>query len=184
MIKYPKLLLFVACIALAYVLYQLGVFDVLETALNGHGYFSVLLGGLLFSTGFTTPFAIAIFIAAAPDVHPLLASMIAGLGALISDMSILRCAKLGFGDELRQLGQQGWMQRMRAVFTRVTLTERIRRYLMWSIAGLIIASPLPDEVGMPLLSGITTINEKKLGILCFVLNTIGIFCIFWIARLV
>ncbi|MEK6958645.1 MAG: hypothetical protein AABW59_01225 [archaeon] len=57
-----------------------------------------------------------------------------------------------------------------------SLGKRLKHYLMWIFAGILIASPwLPDEAGMTVLSGLTKIKPLTLAILCFVLNTLGIF---------
>jgi uncharacterized membrane protein YdjX (TVP38/TMEM64 family) len=45
---------------------------------------------------------------------------------------------------------------------------------MYAIAGLIISSPLPDELGVSMLAGLTTINAKKLSIISFIMNSLGI----------
>jgi hypothetical protein len=152
--------------------------------LNGHGYVSVILGGLLFSLGFTTPFAIAIFVTAAPDVHPLLAAPIAGTGALLADMTIFRCARLTLTDEFRRLGRTAIMRRITEFFHRVTVTERIRMYVLWSVVGFVIASPLPDEMGVTLLSGVRKIDARVFAVTSFVLNTVGVYLMLMAARAV
>jgi uncharacterized membrane protein YdjX (TVP38/TMEM64 family) len=53
----------------------------------------------------------------------------------------------------------------------------MREYILWSFAGLLIASPLPDEIGVTLVSGLTEIRLRTFAALCFVLNTIGILII-------
>ena len=52
---------------------------------------------------------------------------------------------------------------------------RVKHYLLYIFAGLFIISPLPDEVGISMLAGLTTIKIRVLGIISFLLHTIGIF---------
>ena len=54
------------------------------------------------------------------------------------------------------------------------LGRKITHYLLFALSGIIIASPLPDEIGVSLLAGLTHIKQKILAIVSFVLNTIGI----------
>ena len=52
---------------------------------------------------------------------------------------------------------------------------RIRNYILYFFVGLIIASPLPDELGIAMLAGLTEIDQRKLGAISIVMNTLGIF---------
>jgi hypothetical protein len=52
--------------------------------------------------------------------------------------------------------------------------EKLRKYLLWSFAGIIIASPVPDEFGVALVSSLTTINKKAFAILSLIANMSGI----------
>ena len=61
------------------------------------------------------------------------------------------------------------------------LGSRVKKYFLWIVAGFIIASPLPDEIGVSLLSGLTNINQKLLVGVGFCLNTIGILFILALA---
>jgi len=44
-------------------------------------------------------------------------------------------------------------------------------------AGFVIASPLPDEIGVSLLAGTTKISTRTFAILSYFLNTAGIFIV-------
>ncbi len=183
--KYPKLCLLLCSFVLAYVLYHLGVFDWLGHALNGRGYLSMFLGGLLFSFGFTTPFGIGIFVAMAPEVHPLIAAPLAGVGALLSDLLIFQLIRFSvFHDEIHQLKSTNLFLRVHALLHHKRISDRVRRSLLWSFAGLVIASPLPDEFGVALISGITKMKGTHFGLLCFLLNTVGVLLILLATRAV
>ena len=172
--QYPKLFLLACSFVLAYVLYMQGVFDALPQYLHGYGYISMFLGGLLFSFGFTTPFAIAIFAAMSGLVHPVLGALIGGAGAMMSDMFIFQFVRLSFMDELRRLKASALFRWVRERGHREKVPERIRQYVQWSVAGILIASPLPDELGVSLLSGLTEIKSRPFAIACYIMNTSGI----------
>lgn len=181
--NYPKLLLLACSFAFAYLLYHAGYFDVLEERLNGHGYVSVFLGGLLFSFGFTAPFGIALFVEIAHHVNPFLAAPIAGIGALLMDLAIFELMRFSlFHDELRRLRKSSIIAGLHRFLHGDSVPVRLREYLLWSFAGIVIASPLPDELGVSLVSGITDVDSRKFSVLCFVMNTIGVLVILLLAR--
>ena len=53
----------------------------------------------------------------------------------------------------------------------------IVHYLLYIFAGIIIASPLPDEVGVAMLAGLTTIKPVNLAVVSFLLHSIAIFLV-------
>ena len=180
--NYPKLLLLACSFVGAYVLYHMGIFDALEHRLNSHGYASAFVGGLLFSFGFTSPFGIAIFVEIAGNVDPILAALLGGTGAFLMDLLIFELVRFSvFHDELHRL-REGIFARLRALLHYDHLPERFRLYLLWSFAGIIIASPLPDEIGVSLVSGIMDIDSRKFSVLCFTMNTIGVLVVLLLAR--
>jgi len=46
---------------------------------------------------------------------------------------------------------------------------------LYVFAGILIATPLPDEAGVTILSGLTRINLYILGITAFILHSFMIF---------
>lgn len=151
-----------------------GVFDLLPSLLHGYGYITMFGAGLLFSFGFTTPFAIAIFVEMADTVHPVAGAIIAGLGAMASDLLIFQFIRFSFIDELKLLKTSALIRWCHSRLHRNTLPEQIQQYIVWSIAGIIIASPLPDELGVSLLSGSAKVQSKPFAAFCFALDSLGI----------
>lgn len=175
--KYPRLCLLLLSFVVAYSLYHTGSLDWLDQ-LNGYGYISVFIAGLLFSFGFTTPFAIAILIELSPFVHPLVACLIAGTGALLSDFFIFDLIRFSvFHDEIIRLRSSYLMRKLHSLLHHERITERMQRMLLWSFAGIIIASPLPDELGVTLVSGISQMRPRQFAAVCFSFNAIGILLI-------
>lgn len=183
-IAYPKLALLCCSFVLAYALYAMGIFDILPGMLHGRGYISVFLAGILFSMGFTAPFGLFMLIEMSSEVHPFLGALVGGLGALLVDMTIFHVARFSLHDELRRLASKGFIRFAISLLYHERMPDRLRKYLVWSFAGIIIASPLPDEIGVTLLSGISTINARKLTLFCYVLDTIGVLSVLGGARLI
>lgn len=179
---YPRLLLLTASFALAYLLYHMGWLDWMDS-LKGYGYLSIFIAGLLFSFGFTTPFAIAIFMEMSPYTHPLIAAPVAGLGALISDFLIFDLVRFSaFRDEIARLRSSYLVRKLHALIHHDSISDRVRHVFLWTLAGVILASPLPDEIGVSLVSGISRIQPKHFAIVCFCFNTIGVLIVLLAAR--
>ncbi len=182
MFKYPKLFLMLASFVFAYALSHQGYFDFLD-GLGSFGYVSIFIAGFLFSVGFTTPFAIAVFIELAPFVSPVPAALLAGCGAVLMDFSIFELIRYTtFHDEFHRLRETRVIAHIEKIFHHRALSDKVREYLLWCLAGIVIASPLPDELGVMLVSGISDIDSKRFGILCFVFNSLGVLLILLAAR--
>lgn len=179
-IHYPKLIALVSSMIAAYVLFQFGAFDMLPAIFHGKGYISLLIAGFFFAYGFTAPFAVAAFVAIAPDVNIFLGALLAGLGAFIADALIFKFIRSSFKDELDKLKLSAFMLWFKEKFDG-HLGEEARKYLLWVFSGFLIASPLPDEFGVSLLGGFTELNQKVFYWLSYSLNTLGILLILLIA---
>lgn len=182
-LAYPRLIGLGMCMGAAYVLYQIGMFEWLDGRIHGFGYPGIFVAGMLFSYGFTTPFAIAAFIAMAGDVNPWIAAPLAGLGAFVSDLIIFELLRVSFfGEELERLRRTSIIDRIHALLHHETVPEIVRRWSMWGLAAFVIASPLPDEVGVALLSSTTSLSQRAFGVICVTMNTAGILAILLVAR--
>lgn len=171
--KYPRLCLLLLSFVFAYSLYHGGALDWLDR-LHGYGYLSIFIGGLLFSFGFTTPFAIAIFVELSPYINPFIAAPVAGLGAVVSDFLIFDLIRFSlFHEEILRLRSSRLVLWLHSLIHHDSLSERMRNVLLWSFAGMIIASPLPDELGVSLVSGISKVRPREFAVLCFGFNTVG-----------
>lgn len=178
--QYPKLILLLVSIFAAYVLFRAHMFLQIAAMLNSHGYIAIFIAGFLFSYGFTAPLAVGFFVSLAPQVNIFLAAALAGTGSLISDLLIFRFVRTSFQDEFDKLKLTSTFQRIRDLFDS-HFSERIKKYALWAIAGFLIASPLPDEFGVSLISGFTTIDKKVFSIISYLLNTSGILVILALA---
>ncbi len=51
---------------------------------------------------------------------------------------------------------------------------------MYLFAEIMIASPLPDELGVAMIAGLTKIKQTTLGFMSFGLHFLGILVILWL----
>lgn len=176
-IKYPRFLLLLLTFALAYFIFKERSFDPLHDALTSLGYIGTFLTGIFFVYGFTAAPATAILLILAKEQDIFLTGLVAGLGALAGDLFIFKFIRYSFADEIKKIRKEKIFN-----FVKGRIPRFIRVYLAPVFAGFIIASPLPDEIGVALLAGTTKVSTKAFLIISYVLNTGGIFVILMIGR--
>ena len=178
-IKYPKFLLLILTFIIAYVIFSGRSFLLVHDFLLSLGYFGTFLAGIMFVYGFTSAPATAILLILAKEQNILLAGFIAGFGALIGDLLIFKFIRHSFADEIEKLSKE-------RLFNHVNnkLPIMLKKYFIPVLAGFIIASPLPDEIGVSLLAGSTTISTRIFSIVSYILNTAGIFIILMIGTVI
>jgi len=180
--KYPKLFLFVVCIALAYILFNIPEINNWVGGLGKLSYFGIFMAGMLIAFGFSAPFSVGFFIVAEPN-NLLLATLIGGLGAAFSDLLIFKTIKFSFQEEFNELEKTKTIQKIEKII-KSNKNIILRHYLLYVFAGILIATPLPDEVGISMLAGLTTIKPRKLVLISFFLHTIAIFLILYFSIII
>ncbi|HLF53600.1 MAG TPA: hypothetical protein VI544_00290 [Candidatus Nanoarchaeia archaeon] len=175
---YPKLAGLVIAIIAAYFIFSNPQIAGYVSKLNGLGYLGVFIAGLFFTFGFTAPFAAGFFITLNPE-NIWLAAFLGGFGAMLGDLLIFKFIRFSFIDEFQRLENTRVMRKTSSLIDR-TLGHKIKIYIMYALAGLLIASPLPDEAGVILLAGLTRIKANILAIISFIMNTLGILILLYI----
>jgi hypothetical protein len=176
---YPKLALFLLCIILAYFVFTNDFLSAFLSHLQGWSYFGVFIAGILFSFGFTSPFSAGLLILMNPE-NIFLAAIIGGFGCLLGDMLIFKFVKVSFEKEFVRLKRERPFRFMRSEAKKF-ISPKLWHYLLFILAGFFFASPfIPDEAAVTLLAGMSTINAKKLALVSFVCNTLGILLLLWV----
>ncbi len=162
-------------IAIAVLLVHTGVTEHFVRFFEEVRYLDNFVAGLFFTSIFTTAPAIAILGELAQQ-HPLGTVAVWGaLGAMCGDYLLFRFVRDRFSDDVQFLLRRSTWVRIPALFQ----TKLFHR-LMPFIGALIIASPLPDELGLALL-GLSHISNRAFFPLSFLFNFLGILAIGWIA---
>lgn len=175
--KYPKFILFFFTVFLAYFLYEESAYGPLHDFVFSLGYFGSFIAGLMFTFGFTTAFAIALFLVLAKSQNIFLAAFIGGIGSLISDFIIFKFIRKTFSDEISKLTHEKVIS-----YLDRHIPHKIKKYFVAFLGGVIIASPLPDEIGVALLASSVKISTKMFGVVSYLSNTIGIFIVLLIGN--
>lgn len=133
------------------------------------------VAGMFFTSVFTTVPATAAFIELSRLESPIVMAIFGGLGALFGDLIIFRFVKSRLSSDIQYLLALTNKQRINFIFN-----KKIFRWMTVFFGALIIASPLPDELGIALL-GLTKIKEWHFALISFLLNGFGILIIGLIA---
>jgi hypothetical protein len=176
-IKYPKLSLFIISVILVYFLFSGLAYKPLHDVLAFMGYFGTFLAGLLYPYALSSAAGTGILLILAKEQNLLLAGVIAGIGALISDIILFLFVTHSFSDEVQNLSKE---KVVRAINR--WLPSSLRIYLLAIFAGILIASPLPTEIGILMMTSIKNISFKKFIITIYFLHASAIFIILLIGN--
>lgn len=135
------------------------------------------IAGMFFTTIFTTAPAIVTLGEIAQSQGIWLTACMGALGAVLGDLVIFRFVKDRLSDHLVELvTKKGGLRRIKHL-----MGSNIFRYITFLAGGFIIASPLPDELGVSLL-GLAKIRASWFVALSFIFNFVGIVIIGLAAR--
>ncbi|MEM0372859.1 MAG: hypothetical protein QXO69_03425 [archaeon] len=184
-LKYPKTSILLFSLVLSYFFFSVFPAEGIIRHAGVVEELSAFVAGIMFAFGFTAPLAAGFFITLNPG-NVLVAALFGGAGALLSDLVIFNVIRISFRKEMLKLNNDFKKDKLRnkilknPLFKKLTsqakwaITPKIKSYLLYAFAGIAIASPLPDELGIILLAGLTRIKQKKLAVISFALNTLGI----------
>ena len=179
MAKYPKFLLFFITVMLSYLIFSSSASLPFRNAVISLGYVGTFLAGIFFAYSYTAAPATALFLILAKEQNIFITGLVGGLGALVGDLVIFSFISISFKDEISKLAHEKIV-----IYLDQKFPYNIKKYLIPIFAGFIIASPLPDELGIALLAISQHISIKIFALLSFVLNTLGIFAILYVGNLI
>lgn len=169
-------------LALAYWLFDQPAIQNIFIGAEKLGYLSALLGGALYALGFTVPISIALLLSISVK-NIILASIIGGIGSVIVDYGIFKYVHLSFKKDFQEIEHIKIVEEAESIIES-NFSAKVRNYFLFIFAGFILASPLPDEVGVSLLAGFTSIKPHVLIVLSFVTHAIGIGIILWLGTII
>jgi len=148
--------------------------------LGVYSYFGSLILGFFFAFGFTAAPATAALLLLAEGRNILIAGLIGGFGALLSDIIIFLFIRHSFADEIEQLKAEKMIKILEDIGRKVF--GPLYNYFLPTFVGFIIASPLPSEIGVALIATSKKISIKKFMLIAYLLHTLGIFIILLIGN--
>ncbi len=142
--------------------------DKLIATVTSLGYVGAFLAGIFFVSIFTvTPAGIVLF-ALAKTHDVILLSVIAGIGGVIGDYVIFRFARDVFFEEVKPLFLHLGGGHIKRLFSRKPF-----KWFVPLIGAIIVASPLPDEIGIGLM-GVSKMTNIQFLVATFTLDVVGL----------
>ena len=163
-------------IVAAVVLSRSGTFEQLIATTQDIGFVGSFIAGLLFTSIFTSPLATVALGEIAQHAPLLEVAVLGGIGALVADLLIFLFIRDSVSADLGYVLKLTGSTRRAALFR-----SKLLRRLMPFLGALVIASPLPDELGIAML-GLSHTSMHRFIPFSFVANTVGILVIGWVAR--
>ena len=166
----------ISSVVIAIIFAKTGVLGSLITSTQEVRFIGSFIAGILFTSVFTVaPATVALGeIAQANSVVTV--AILGGLGALVGDLIIFRFVKDRLSEDLLRLLRASKSERLISVFK-----NGLFRWLVPLMGALIIASPLPDEVGIAMM-GLSNVRTSLFIPLSFILNSAGILVIGLISK--
>lgn len=168
-------LLIAISITISVTLARTGAFTRLLEATQGVGVIQNFIAGLFFTSAFTTPLAIPILAEIARLGSPFSTAVVGGLGAMTGDLLLFRFTKDRIAEDIAALTTKKGLTKITHIFE-----TRLFRWFSPFVAALIIASPLPDELGVTLL-GLAKTRTSVFLLFSFAANFAGILIISFLA---
>lgn len=179
---YPFITGFLASVIIAVTLYATGSLHALTQSFGSFGYAGSFFAGMAYAFTFTTAAAAFLFVELGEAFDPLTAIIFGGIGAMVGDLFFYWLLNNGVKKEIKAFFVA--MMPIRRLKRMERFTKR--RIFAWTIpflASLLIASPLPDELGIALFS-LINFRPKYLAVISFLLNTLGIAALVSIGRVI
>ena len=139
--------------------------------------FGAFIAGAFFTSIFTTAPAIAALGEISLLQGIFYTALFGAMGSVLGDLVIFRFVRDRFSEHVSEImTHQSVWRRFHLLFKR-----RFFRWFTFLVGGFILASPLPDELGIAVL-GFSKMRVKYFALLSFAFNFLGILAIGLVAR--
>lgn len=166
-----KTLIFILSLSLAWYVLKSNSLNLLVEKVLPISFVAEFLAGAFYTSFFTSPISIAMLVILAQKQNPVIIALAAGLGAALVDLLIVKFFKEEVNKDLSFLAKSFRFYLINKLLKLLKLD-----FLLPFLGALIVASPLPDELGLFLL-GASKLKNYQIVLLSFCLNTAGILLI-------
>lgn len=176
--KYKNLTLLTLSLVFVFILSRNAAFHNFVLSLGSFSYLGAFVAGIFFVSTFTVATGGLVLLILARSLDPIILVIVAASGALIGDLLLFRFLKNGVTREVENLYNTFGGKHLNHILH--------SQYFHWTlpvIGALIIASPLPDEIGVSLM-GISRMKISQFAASSFIFNLIGIFTLVLVSRFV
>src|SRR3989344_8257733 len=171
-IKYKNILILLLSLIFALILSRFEVLHQFLLNLGSLGHIAAFIAGILFVSTFTVATGAVILLVLAERLSPIEIGIVAGLGAVVGDFTIFKFVRDNLINEIKDAYEH--------IDHDIHFLKLLHtKYFSWMFlvfGAIVIASPLPDEIGVSLM-GIGKMKTYQFLILSFILNATGIFLV-------
>ena len=172
------LLIILISICLAVTLTQLEIIDDFLDATQSMTIFSSLVAGVFFTSIFTIAPASVALAEIGQISSPSTVALFGALGAVVGDLIILYFIRDMFMEDMKGVFKKRKLKKFLSFFH-----LGLWRWLLPIIGAAIIASPLPDELGLTIM-GVSKIKTPYLLPIVFVMNYFGVLLIIAVGKMI
>lgn len=163
--------LVIISITVAIFIIKSGVVHTITDSFRSLHYLGAFFAGIFFTSFFTVVPAAAVLIELAQENSIIIVSLLGGAGAVVGDYIIFRFVRDNIARDIRYVMSHTGAARLSAFFR-----ARLFRSLTILTGAFVLASPIPDEIGLAMM-GISGIRTSVFLPISFSLHTAGIFVI-------
>ena len=182
--KYHNLIILIISIIIAYYILKFKPISSSIDGLSYFGYVASLILGMLFAYALTAIPATAALYNLGQSLNPLIIAFIGAFGSMIADYLIFRFVRDKLMNEIKLLSEEinqltkpvsnlVFPEKIKVIIWKKISRSRIWKTLVPVLAGFIIASPLPDELGVAIF-GAANYEPRRFLLISYILNFIGI----------
>lgn len=136
-----------------------------------------VIAGIFFTSIITIAPASVMLAELAPHGNMIGIALCGALGAMVGDILILSFLKDHVAQDVKHYISFPRKERFRRI-----MKHRFTRVVLALLGAIVIASPLPDELGLAMM-GLTRMSMVVLAPIAFVMNFVGVYGIVWLALL-
>lgn len=166
----------IVSIVIAFIFVKTGVLTNLLTSTQELKFIGSFVAGMFFVSVFTAAPATIVLVEISQSNSIFLVAFFGGIGSLVGDLIIFRFIKDRLSNDFLFLINKPNSERLKSIFR-----LKLFRWLVPFFGALIVASPLPDELGLAMM-GLSKIKTSLFIPLSFLLNFFGILVIGQIAK--
>lgn len=163
-------------IIIAVIMVKTGVLKSLLVSTQEIKLIGSFIAGIFFVSVFSAAPATVVLAEIAQSNSAFWVAFFGGIGALVGDLVIFRFIKDGLAEDFYHLIKRTRSERLVSIFK-----LRLFRWVIPFTGALIVASPLPDELGLALM-GLSNMKTSLFMPISFFLNFLGILAIGIIAK--
>lgn len=166
----------VGSVAGAILIIQLGTLDSFLASVGGLTHVGSFLAGMFFTSLFTTAPAMVVLGELSLTTPLWIVALFGGLGAVVGDYILFLLLRQGLTKDIEYLVAHSGFKRFQKI-----MHTKLFHHMLPFIGALVLASPLPDEIGLAML-GFSKVDKDRFLLISLAMNTFGIFIIGLVAR--